>query len=64
MLFCKKIIIQIKFLNNNSTNMNLEKYYRFLENQVYMFLKYKHALGLLPESLADGKKITVNLKVM
>jgi hypothetical protein len=27
--------------------MNLEKYYPFLENQVYTFWKYKHVLVLL-----------------
>jgi hypothetical protein len=36
--------------------MNLEKYYRFLENQVYMFWKYKTRTGFVAESLADGKK--------
>jgi hypothetical protein len=44
--------------------MNLEKYYPFLENQVYTFWKYKHVTGFVAESLADGKKISVSLKVM
>jgi hypothetical protein len=38
--------------------MNLEKYYPFLENQVYTFWKYKHITGFVAESLADGKNIS------
>jgi hypothetical protein len=36
--------------------MNLEKYYPFLENQVYMFFKVQTRTGFVAESLADGKK--------
>jgi hypothetical protein len=40
--------------------MNLEKYYPFLENQVY--IKVQTRTGFVAESLADGKKISVSLK--